>query len=237
MNCTFTPQLTPVEKRMLSGFLQNILNTETFTYSFPPQLSEKIGIYVDGKLFVLNNDNYWYKSPPWIYIGAREQASYDVLAKERLSILLTLSQLCEPSEGLTNACTSAISRFLLGEFKEVSATLIESATEAVGIAFHTDQRIASCIGGEWMLPSGEPVDVSGEGWTVSKAELPVVSEPRPFVVGDRVRWTPSGGEARSYPVGEGMIESTSEDDFRLQMDAGYQQSTIFAHERDLTHID
>ena len=261
---TLQPTLNDVQRIQLRAFVTVTLQDEELLgQSLPPALDRRVTIYVDGQAWLLRRADYWQWSVPYLMVGPYNY--YEFPQADRLNVLLTLSQLCEPSEELTRACAGAITRQLLGQFNELKAqALVEAAGEISGIAFHEDQRMASCVNGEWMSASGEPVDVSESGWTVcatavsesaatpemtTETELrePVAIEPpatpeppaspTEFAVGQQVRWTPSEYEARSFRVGEGVIEApyTSLDNaWTLRMDAGYNPTTIIAYERDLT---
>lgn len=223
MKLSFTPELDTYEKETLRTFLTTALAHKLFEGRWPLP-NYRLSINIDNRAHLLSTGN-WYKGNGALSLARSTDVETFPLSL-RLSVLLTLSQLCESSEALTAASSTAIGRVLLGQFNEFNGNLVVGARESKGIAFSTDNRIASLIGSEWMLPSGEVVDVS-EGWTVCAAELPVsvVVETAPlagapiFAVGQRVRY--SQIVSTNLPAGEGtLIRSNGIDGWDIKFDDG-----------------
>lgn len=244
MKLSFTPELDTHEKESLRTFLTIALAHERFEGRWP-LTSQRLSLNIDNRAYLISS-GYWHKSSAMFSLALAQAQDVDTFPlSQRLSVLLTLSQLCESSEALTAASSAAIGRVLLGQFNEFNGNLVVGAKESRGIAFSTDNRIASLIGSEWMLPSGEVVDVS-EGWTVCSAEVPMVVEVAasvsastwPPVVGQRVRY--SGIPAITNEPGYGTITEVQADgSYRIDQEgsgANYQVRLRHLIVSDLTLI-
>jgi hypothetical protein len=208
MHTTFMPALGLYERESLRRFVIEALSHEKFEAWYPLD-SNCICLYVDSGAHIVRRGN-WSQDEGYVYLAGSESSLFVPLSK-RLGVLLALSQLCEAREALTSACTKAIGRYLLGEFNELRANqLVVSAGEETGIAFHPTLGSASCIDGEWLTPSGEPVDVSDSVWMVCAApevEAPVVEAvpvSATFAVGQRVHITHASGLGPDT-AGDGVI--------------------------------
>lgn len=178
MNVTLLPALTSSDKIMLRSWLVTIFSSEGLDtpVSFPLR-DESIQLYVDRRVCRVYKGT-WQLDMPYLYLGL---SSERVIVRDRLAILGALVQLCDPSEELSNAVAQAVTRYLLGEYRELSQSLISATVTPQGIAFSDDGRVASLLGEEWMLPSGEIVDVTG--WNVCATVLPASETPVPPAVG------------------------------------------------------
>lgn len=164
IKCSLLPQLNFLEKLKLADFLIETLNNPDLSGEYPSLLNGRIYIYVDGSAYILKTGSWEWGSNTLYLAGHYEDT---VSHETQLAVLLMLTQLCETSETLTKASSSATVRYLTKQYQEAQG-LIVSGSESAGIAFNSkDMSAAACIGGEWMLPSGETVDVSGPEWTVS----------------------------------------------------------------------
>lgn len=211
MITTFTPTLDQLQKVQLRDFLLTCLKHEKLAEGRFPFASNTVCIYLNSDAYLLSRGS-WYKGSSSIQLATENEGSVPFV--ERLSILLTLTQLCEASSELTEASSKAISRYLLGAFNELNRSLVVSAGESTGIAFASDGRVASKIDGEWMTPSGETVDVSDSAWTVCEAQLPepvvrpVVETVAPssvFTVGQRVHVAYAVGMIPETSSGDGTV--------------------------------
>lgn len=179
MIVTTTPQLTEADKAELAKFLETILAHEQLLvdHSSPRvRCSGKLNVYFDGVMRKINITQYnsWTLNDT-VYVGTSEGG---VSYSDRLSILLALMQYVDQSEALVTAASKAITRYLLSELNMMRSNMVVSSVPATGIAFSESQS-AALVDGVWQLPSGEEVDVTGEGWTVCASQLPPVREADP----------------------------------------------------------
>jgi hypothetical protein len=214
LKVTLTPDLNATQKQELERWLTRVLAMENFEgENIPRTLDKVLVVYHTNRPYVLTRGS-WQESWPYLYAAGSGNGDSYPIAK-RLAVLITLCQLIE-SPALTEAASKAISKFLLGQFNTLKTSLVVSAVPHTGIAF-SETATAACLNGEWMSPSGEIIDVSGEGWTVCMAPelMPVAevvsSSERAFAVGDRVRFTHVPG-VRHVGAGEGVIESLENND-------------------------
>jgi hypothetical protein len=172
MQVTTTPQLTVEEKKQLHDWLLKALvaeeyccRTDTVYYILP-----KLVLWRDGTLKLLAQNNYWAIQDPKIYIGY--ESPREVAAKDRLLVLLALTQFVERTPKLEQTITKALLSYLSGEATTLNkAALIEAPVAMEGVAFSED-KVAMLLAGEWMTAAGETVDVSG--WQVYANQLPLI---------------------------------------------------------------
>ena len=264
MRVTLAPTLSEIEKIALRLWLTQTLESENLcnerTFPISPR---RLVVYIDDTSVALLQGT-WEKNSSEIYLGRENPYNREnPPLRDCLSILLTLTQLCEPSAELTKACSEAITRYLLGEYRSVSDQLVSATVPVSGLAFCSDNRVASLLGSEWLLPSGEVVDVSGPGWTVCASEVPtavrepvvdtqfdagsfgpafppVENEPPPidgdfqFQVGQRVYWNdPDLEDPRS---GEGTVRRLpegSEPYVEVHLDNGANDAITLAYPTEL----
>lgn len=200
LHVSTTSMLTDMDKLELTAFLTKVLTHPTHELEYGTQLlcQNKLGLYYNNRMHVVNTryGNTWnvgwnVGTSDYCYLGVEG----DVEIADKLAVLFALMQYVTPTEALTKAASDALGRYLLSERNVLGAGLTVSEPPATGIAF-SDTQVASLVGGVWMLPSGEEVDVSGEGWVVSmgrQAEVAVsetatVPAVPAFTVGQRVHW-------------------------------------------------
>lgn len=171
MIVTITPQLTEADKAELTRFLETILRDESLNvvYGTRVRCANKLCVFHDAVLKRVNiSASYsWSVDGDTVYIGNSGGVEYS----ERLSILLALMQYVDQNEALVTAASKAITRYLLSELNTMRSNMVVSSVPATGIAFSESQS-AALVDGVWQLPSGEEVDVTGEGWTVCASKLP-----------------------------------------------------------------
>ena len=238
MQVTLNPVLTDLERIRLGSWLIATLSSEKLDNNIALPLSDRINIYHDNVPYRLTVGVWQFGDYSHQIFLARPGGS-DVSLRERLSVLLCLSQLCEQSTELVSACSTVITRYLLGEHRELSSSLVSASVPVSGLAF-SSERVASLLDGVWLLPSGEEVDVSGPEWTVCATDVPAISveisneaiqalpattaivSPQ-FTVGQRVHWTPTDEDHNAgYGPGDGVIISDRSvaGYYRLRMDDG-----------------
>lgn len=172
---TLTAQLTADEKCRLEKSLRKVLWTETLcadtrdsAYVFP-----KLVLFQDGRATLVARSEDWMVANQQIYIGTVYDGGVPI--KTRLAVILALCNYTDRPATLEKAMQDAIMRYLLKEFQELRENqLIEAETEHTGMAMNGDKNLfAFLLGGTWMLPNGEEVDVTGEEWTVCATGIPV----------------------------------------------------------------
>ncbi len=169
---TTQPQLTADDKEYLSRYIINALKSETLSaytgelgYTVP-----RLVLFSKSKVVTVGTNDYWHMSDTKIYLG--NSNGNNVPVERILQVLVVLSQFVDASEELEKAKTQAVLNHVLGVYRDMSkAALIESPVPMEGLAF-SDEQVAALLGGEWMLPNGEVVDVTGEGWKVCATRLP-----------------------------------------------------------------
>lgn len=168
---TLPPELTDGQQRLLEKFLNEALRDTGFLARYPGELVSKIQIWIDGRPQNLIAGSWEINMGGNLYL-AQDPGGTGVSKGQRLSILLALiTRLKKPSPALGHLAEEALSRHLLEERREIAPkSLILANEEVTGLAFNED-KVASLVGGHWILPSGEGVDVTDPAWMVCAEKL------------------------------------------------------------------
>lgn len=167
---TTTPQLTVEDKKKLHDWLLKALVAEEYCYDTNTvyYIMSKLVLWVDGTPKFIGTNDYWAIQTGKVYVGSTSDR--DTPAKDRLLVLLALTQYVERTPQLETTISKALIQYLSGEATQLHKTaLIEAPVPMEGVAF-SDDKVAMLLAGEWMTAAGETVDVSG--WQVYATAVP-----------------------------------------------------------------
>lgn len=181
MKITTQRILTPAENDKLTRWLTNTLQNEKLENPASLNVSNLV-LFVDDKARLVEPGLWEFSEYTNSVVVLAHSSGYEVPTLTRLTTLCGLAQYCDDNAELRAAMSSAITRYLLGEYQALSSNLVNAVSTPQGIAFSTDNRVASLFESGWMLPSGESVDVSGEEWTVCATQVPATESVTPVVV-------------------------------------------------------
>lgn len=169
MRLALLPVLTDGDKEAVGRWVEATLAAPNLCQGdWPFPLANKVGVYVDGSLRVLERGEFWQDDGVGrIWVGYRHRSSANHLSEmDRLAVVGAIISLAELWERFHGSFIAKAAQIIFTAYEGMMGGMIQTEAAVTGLAFNADRSlVAGRIGDCYHLPNGTAVEID-DTWTL-----------------------------------------------------------------------